>query len=135
MAHAISITECGRRVVFEADGPVDGKELVDVHREFLETREHELHGCRTWFVDFARALPGDAAGGDIRLLADLAVTLSERVPLRAVAVHAPGDLDFGLARMWGVLAEKSGWHIRIFRSRSEATVWLETFEEAVEGSS
>ena len=41
-----------------------------------------------------------------------------------VAVIAPKDVQFGLARMWQSFADATGWEINVLRSRSEAEAWL-----------
>jgi hypothetical protein len=47
------------------------------------------------------------------------------VPRRlAVAIVAPGDLAFGVSRMWEAFAEVTRWKTHVFRSRAEAEPWL-----------
>ena len=38
----------------------------------------------------------------------------------AVAIVAPRDAIYGMARMWEILVEGTGWDIRIVRLRDEA---------------
>jgi hypothetical protein len=42
----------------------------------------------------------------------------------AVAIVAPSDLAFGIARMWEAFAEVTRWNTHVFRSRAEADPWL-----------
>ena len=49
---------------------------------------------------------------------------AERNPDAVVAVVAEQDLEFGLARMWQMLAEGTGWQIRVFRSDERARNWI-----------
>jgi hypothetical protein len=47
-----------------------------------------------------------------------------QTPRAVVAVVAPGDTVFGMARMWQAFANKTGWEIEIVWSKPAATVWL-----------
>jgi len=47
------------------------------------------------------------------------------IPEGLVAIVAPSDLLFGLARMWETLAAQPGLNSRVVRARPEAIAWLE----------
>ncbi|MCP5060203.1 MAG: hypothetical protein GY937_26180 [bacterium] len=125
MPLSIFLPEGSRRVVFDAKGPVGGEDLLAVHSSFLETQRDEVRRCRGWLVDFSKAETGDVESAHVRRLAELARDTSEWVPRLAVAFVAPADLDFGYARMWEALADETGWDVRVFRTSTQATSWLD----------
>jgi len=45
-------------------------------------------------------------------------------PGALLAVASPGDLGYGLSRIWEVLMEQVGWETMTFRSRAEAEAWI-----------
>lgn len=49
--------------------------------------------------------------------------LAKKNPRAVVAVAAPKDHVFGLARMWQSLVDEFGWKTAVFRSREEAVRW------------
>ena len=112
-------------MIVQADGIVGAEELVASHVEFTESQMDELRNCRTWFVDFSTAVFDDTKSSDIRELAVIAVGNSEQMLMRRVAFCTPADMNFGLARMWEALADETGWEIQVFRSKAEATAWLD----------
>jgi hypothetical protein len=46
------------------------------------------------------------------------------VPNMLVAIAAPRDYAFGMARMWQAFVEDTGWNTAVFRSRAAASDWL-----------
>lgn len=55
----------------------------------------------------------------------------EIAPGTKVAVVAPEDLAYGLARMYGTLADAVSWEFSVFRSMKDARKWLGLPEDAV----
>ena len=51
--------------------------------------------------------------------------LSQKIPDKKIALVPTSELDFGFARMYKTMAEKTLWQIEIFRDRDEALVWLQ----------
>lgn len=69
-------------------------------------------------------------GSDID--ADLLLVLSQRsyelsltTPDKKVALVPTSDLEFGFARTYQSMAEKTLWKVEIFRDRDEALAWLQ----------
>jgi hypothetical protein len=64
---------------------------------------------------------------DLRLtVSDLAIVdqaLSKVAPNACVAVVAPRDLHFGLARMWEIFVQATKWNTHVFRTSAEACSW------------
>jgi hypothetical protein len=64
-------------------------------------------------------------GSELSDLADYALTLSRlQAVQRVVALQAKDDLPFGIARMWQVYIDQTGWEVEVFRQRKKAVEWL-----------
>ncbi len=64
---------------------------------------------------------------DSKVVAELAMASSEvtRAPGRRVAIIAPADMAYGLARVFqGFRTGGNGSEMQVFRSRAEAEAWL-----------
>ncbi len=59
----------------------------------------------------------------VRALADLAASLDLPAGSK-LAIVAASDLDFGMSRMYELLAGDAGFAISVFRQMSEALRWL-----------
>jgi len=75
----------------------------------------------TWpaLVDASALDPAGLSTETIRARA----AVPRKKPVR-VAVVAPADAVFGLARMFQMMSEGRGNHIEVFRRRDEALAWL-----------
>jgi len=70
--------------------------------------------------------PLEAAADEVRRVIDIDRRLVDFIPRAAVAILAPKDEIFGMARMWELMAGVfPGWQIRVVRTRAEADAWLE----------
>jgi hypothetical protein len=49
-----------------------------------------------------------------------------------VAVIAPGDVSFGLARMCEVFSDAAPWEFEVFRSTDAALIWLDAAENLMD---
>ena len=49
--------------------------------------------------------------------------LDKYLPVKK-AIVAESDLEFGIARMYGLMSEKDGFEVNVFRKKSEALEWL-----------
>ena len=74
-------------------------------------------------VDFQETQELDLTMNEIRDLARVEETLSQSAPNTCVAIVAPKDPHFGLARMWEIFVETSGWKTGVFRTFKEACCW------------
>lgn len=76
------------------------------------------------FVDFEAVTRLQLDTADLRRLVEIDLQLAALVPDAVVAIAAPKDHMYGLARMWEVLAEETGWKTGVFRSSREACLWV-----------
>jgi hypothetical protein len=77
-----------------------------------------------WLVDLTGVTELQLSGQDFRDIVTIDRRLARRMPAAAVAVVAPKDVAFGLARMWEILADDIGWPTGVFRDVREAEAWI-----------
>ncbi len=59
------------------------------------------------------------------ILSQRSQELSQTTPDKKIALVPTNDLEFGIARTYKSMAEKTLWRVEIFRDRDEALVWLQ----------
>lgn len=107
------------------EGDVAGGDFTAATRELLHWDDARLRKLVGGLVDQTHAASFDVEAARVQSLIGLDVQLSHRVRSGfLVAVAAPGDLQFGMSRMWQSLAEVTGWEIHVVRDRTEAMAWL-----------
>jgi hypothetical protein len=105
-----------------ASGRVSGPDLVDYYKR-LRNHPDFKHDLNEIF-DATQVEEIDVTADDVRRLS--AVTeeyTSLGVPVK-VAIVAPGDLEFGMSRMYELLQTRSINTLRVFRERSLAERWI-----------
>ena len=65
---------------------------------------------------------------DVQGIANIAGQYNEQFGNAKLAPVVNRDLEYGLARMWGVFVESKAWHAseKLFRDRDEAVAWLKS---------
>lgn len=100
-----------------------GSEIIaaaaEAHRD--EARARRL---RYALVDLADLTEFRVATEEVRLIVAEDMITARLAPRIVVAIVAPRDYAFGMARMWQVFAEDTGWTTQVFRGRAEAIEWL-----------
>jgi hypothetical protein len=103
-------------------GTVTGDELLALSLEVEANRAaHPMGFC---LVDLTGAAQLLVTRADVERFVDVGWRLAALSPAMAVAVAAPADLAFGMARMWEMMSTGSGWRTCVFRSLAEAERWL-----------
>lgn len=123
MPYTTEFTADGRGVLHVGRGLVVGAEVIAGTAAHYQDPER-TRGLRYGLVDFSgvtdlRLTPADVqeiVAHDQRVAA-----INSRI---AVAVIAPRDYMFGMARMWQMLGEATGWSTRVVATRAEADAWL-----------
>lgn len=107
------------------EGDVTGNDFTLATRELLGWDEARLKKLVGGLVDQTQAAAFEVDSARMQTLIDLDLRLAEKVQRGfLVAVAAPGDLQFGMSRMWQSLADATGFEIRVFRNRPDAMTWL-----------
>jgi hypothetical protein len=115
--------ERGHGLLLVGFGRLTGKEVLDA-KKALAAEEDRFRQIAFALVVFRDVTELDVTIGQVRELAEIDKQLARLAPDVAVAVVAPGDEAFGLARMWQALTETTGWQTEVFRTQKEAASWL-----------
>ena len=60
------------------------------------------------------------------------IAMSKVVGVIGVAIIAPQDAPFGMARMWEAFAHDTGWQTQVFHDRPAADLWLADFRRSLD---
>ncbi len=123
MPGTIEFVEDGRGLVFSGSGVLTGQEILEA-KEALAADEVPLRTVKFALVLLEDVTAVDVTVGDLRAAAIVDRRLARMMPNAAVAIVAPRDHDFGIARMWEAIADVPEWTTYVFRSREEADAWL-----------
>lgn len=123
MPGTIEFVEDGRGLVFSGSGVLTGQEILEA-KEALAADEAPLRTVKFALVLLEDVTAVDVTVGDLRAAAIVDRRLAQMMPNAAVAIVAPRDHDFGIARMWEAIADVPEWTTYVFRSREEADAWL-----------
>jgi hypothetical protein len=117
------LIEEGRGLMFVGSGCVTWREIYEAKTE-LAARKDIVRPVPFAIIDLEAITALQLDAEELRQLASIDLFLATLSPGAVVAVVAPQDHVFGMARMWEVFAEPTGWRIRVFRSREEACAWV-----------
>src|SRR5437899_910902 len=96
-------------------GTVTGKEKIEAMERLLASPE--LVSRLRYMVIDEEAGHIDLSAQDVRMLAEQDRRLAQIAPPGVVvAIIAPREVNYGMARMWQVLIEETGWETNVFRS-------------------
>lgn len=124
MPVSIKIADGGLGIVLTAHGYLPMQEVLQANLDFLEHYAQEFLSCRYWLVDGSQIEATDGDFAQIHRLASIHIQASNRNPELVFAVYSAKEYVLGLAKMWEMLAEATGWEINIFRSAEEAKAWI-----------
>ena len=129
MPVSLKIVDNGLGIVLTAQDYLLIKEVYVASLNFFTQHTHELSSCRYGLADYSQVTDTDADHAKIRRLASAHIDASKINIKLILAICSPADHIFGIARMWGILAEATGWEIRIFRSTEDAKAWIRSYIE------
>jgi hypothetical protein len=124
MPYTTEFVDEGTGVINVGSGIVTGLELItaaiEIHR--VEERARRLTHGLTDLTDVQelRVTPDEIK----RVAVENHITASLALPGAVVAIVAPRDHPFGMARMWEALVDDTSWKTHVFRTRAEANAWL-----------
>lgn len=111
-----------RTLFLEFRGEVGEAELVETAAKLAS--DGAVPPGHRELVDLSRLEQTDVTPGALRRVARIYADTDQRPEDSQVAIVAPGDLFFGLSRMYEAYRDGSGLRMRIFRSLDEARAWL-----------
>ncbi len=105
-----------------ASGRVEGSDLIAYYRNL---RTHpDFRSNLNEIFDATRIETVDLTAEDVRRLSNLTEEFTKRgVPVK-VAIIAPGDVEFGMSRMYEMLQMQSINVLKVFRERAPAEEWI-----------
>jgi hypothetical protein len=114
----------GTGLILRCDGAVSGKDKIEVNQLLLSSPERL--GALRYIVIDEESVGCVLSTSEARIVAEQDKQIAKLTPQGlVVAVVTPRDVDFGMARMWQVFVEQTGWKTEVFRSRESAAVWLD----------
>jgi hypothetical protein len=119
----IEVLQNGTGLHLIGRGTVTGRDKIEAMERLLASPELLRH-LRYMVIDEGVAHV-DLSAQDIRTIAELDRRIAQIAPPGIViAIIAPREVDYGMARMWQILIEETGWETMVFRSFDEADSWL-----------
>ncbi len=120
-------------VIFRHIGAVPDDEFLAFYKKFFE--DPKAADYLNVLVDLEGASSVVRSSEALQSLADfLSFELTESPGRRKVAVIAPADVSFGLARMYEAFSSDVPWEFAVFRDRGAALDWLGVAHEASDAS-
>jgi hypothetical protein len=127
MALATDFRDDGRTLMMSGSGVLTGREFIHA-KEALLAQQEQVRSITRAMILLEDVSVLDVTPDEIRQLVGLDQQMATLTPHVAVAVVAPKDYMFGLARVWETLVESVGWQTDIFRTRPDAEAWLQTIQ-------
>ncbi|HZE96238.1 MAG TPA: hypothetical protein VE981_04355 [Planctomycetota bacterium] len=119
------VRETGRLLILSGSGIMTGAELIATTRGMVEDADAVRH-VREVLVLLGDVTRLEVDSDHVRQVVEIDRALVKLIPRAAVAIVAPKDEVFGMARMWEMMVVFTEWKIQVFRSREEADLWLES---------
>ena len=112
-------------VVIRHIGAIPDSEFLTAYREFL--RSPDVRAALKVLVDLRLTTSKLRSSGALQALAAfLKEKYRDSMEQRKVAVIAPADLSYGLARMYEIFIADLPWEFVVFRDDDAARAWLGT---------
>ena len=111
-------------LVLSCSGVLTGKELIDVKSSLVTEQNKHL---RYIITDLTHVHEFQISSDAIRkMVAENKRLAAIAEPGMLVAIAAPQELGYGLARMWEAYAHhETGWRTSVFHSRADADLWIQ----------
>jgi hypothetical protein len=127
MALATDFQDDGRTLLLSGSGVLTGREIIHA-KESLLTQQERVRSITRAMVLFTDVTVLDVSPDEIRQVVGLDQQLARLAPHVAVAIVAPRDYMFGLARSWEALVDSAGWQTGVFQSLPDAEAWLKAVQ-------
>ena len=124
MSCKINYIDGGRGIELLFSGKVVLSDFLGAYKELYN--EQNLYRQKYQSGEFTDVDAIDLSFEDIRLIAQLDIDASKKNPNIVIANVGSSDLEFGLSRMWQILADECSFEIEVFRKREDAMKWIES---------
>jgi hypothetical protein len=119
----VEVLQNGTGLLLLCRGNLTGKDKIEIMERLLASPEL-VSNLRYMVIDQGAAHL-DLSAEEVRIIAEQDRRMAQIAPPGVVvAMIAPREVDYGMARMWQVLVEETGWDTKVFRSFDEADSWL-----------
>jgi hypothetical protein len=123
MAYTTEFVDAGCGVLHTGGGLVTGDEVIDASTCVLQATRDGMQ-LRYAVADFTDTVAFSVNTDEIKAIARINIAVAEINRDLCVAVIAPSDHAFGMARMWQAHAGPTEWETCVFRDADEARRWL-----------
>ena len=120
----VADTDNGLGVIVTGEGVVTDEDYLPLYRAHLSQDREKYSKYRYGLHDWSAVTDARVSNKAINEVAELCKEAALINPYPVSALVAPGDLTFGLSRMWENLATDTRWEIIVLRSRAEAEDWI-----------
>jgi len=105
-------------------GTIVPGEIGTAIADFTKENMTNFAPVKYWVSDFSGMDSLNSDPAEVTKLAEFCVELSETNPNLVVAICAPQQITFGLARMWEMLADRTGWVVHVASDMKQLNKWL-----------
>jgi hypothetical protein len=113
----------GRGLLVKCCAPLSGNDKIKTNEVLLRSPD-ELAKLRYLVIETTSG-EFHCSTEEVRIISAQDKQIAKIAPQDLhVALIVPSDVDFGMARMWQVFAEETGWQTAVFRSCAGAGTWL-----------
>ena len=115
----------GRGVLYLGEGIVTGDDIINANKEVFSSKE-KMAKNRYGLIDYSNISHLNVSTSEIEIIVSQDKEASTFIPDAVVAITAKKDLEFGLTRMWEIIANNAGlqWETMVFRDNEKAEIWL-----------
>ncbi len=123
MPYTTEVIDNGKGIQHIGSGTVTGQDLMLSAATVLKLVQE---GLRPEFALTDLTEVKEFAVSSEELLRNAAFNngIARYIPQAKVAIVAPASAIYGMARMWQVYVDSSGWKSQVFRRKEEALAWL-----------
>lgn len=118
--------------IFVHTGQISNDEFITFYRQLFQNASFDP--LPNQLVDLRAADSTSRSPKVLQMFADVMQARVNTMTMRPkVAIIAPNDLSFGLARMYEAFASSVKWDFVVFRTMDVALAWLGFSEEVMRG--
>ena len=115
----------GIGVLFTGEGKIVGDDIIKANRKIFSD-EDKMKKYKYGLIDYSRITQFKVSTSEVEIIASQDKKASQFIPDGVLAITAEQDIEYGLTRMWQIIAENSGlpWETMVFRDRDKAEKWI-----------
>ncbi|RTZ96702.1 MAG: hypothetical protein DSY90_09875 [Deltaproteobacteria bacterium] len=118
----VTITDDNTGIIFTLSGEFSADEILSKIKELFNS--DIFPNLKYWLIDRSLVTNYNLSNEQVQLLARLCIDASKTNSSLAHILVSKTDLEYGIANMFHVHVEKSGWLFKSFRERQEADEWI-----------